>query len=248
MKLNNKFAIITGASTGIGQAIAIEFANEGAIVALVARSTDKLEKTKEIIETNGGKAEVFTADLADIQSILKLVHTIMEKTARVDILANVAGIWHGADEVYAGKNIEEMTDKVVTDTLTVGTIAPILLAKNVIPLMTHGGNILNLSGTFSEGGKGWLPYYVSKRAIEDMTIGLADDLRNRKNIQVNCISPSDTATEEYKKYFPEYIDEAVDPKKIALFAVDLCSSPTNIISGKTFVIKKNQKPFEGFHL
>lgn len=80
--------------------------------------------------------------------------------------------------------------------------APTLLSHALIPLIPTGSSIINLSGTFENGGKGWLPYYVSKRAIEDLTIGLADELKD-KGINVNYVSPSDTATDEYKRFFPE---------------------------------------------
>ena len=67
-----------------------------------------------------------------------------------------------------------------------------------------------------------MPYFVSKKGIEDLTIGLAEELKD-KDIQVNAISPSDTATEAYKKYFPQYIEEAIDPSEIGRYVVFLCS-------------------------
>lgn len=246
MKLKNKFAIVTGASTGIGRKIAIEFAKEGAFLALIARTEEKLIKTKELIEAVGGKAEVYQADLSNIGSIKELVKRIKSKTNHTDILVNVAGIWHGKDKVYAGIDFENFSQKVILDTYTVGTTAPTLLCHAFIPLLPKNGKILNLSGTFVSGAKGWLPYYVSKRAIEDLTIGLAEELKD-KNIQVNCISPSDTATEAYKKYFPQYIKDAIAPEKIAKQAVYLCSNQTNSVTGKVFVIKKGKKPYEGYH-
>jgi NAD(P)-dependent dehydrogenase (short-subunit alcohol dehydrogenase family) len=105
--------------------------------------------------------------------------------------------------------------------------------------------IVNLSGTFENGGKGWLPYYASKRALEDLTIGLAQELEER-SIQVNAVSPSDTATESYSKYFPQYMDEAISPEKIAEKIVELCQEE-NIITGKVIVMKSGTEPFEGFH-
>ena len=109
--------------------------------------------------------------------------------------------------------------------------------------MPKKSKIINISGTFESGAKGWLPYYVSKKAIEDLTIGLAQELEC-KDIQVNAISPSDCATFAYKKYFPQYINEAIAPEKIAQFVVDLCQKD---ITGKVFVLKKDQEPFESFH-
>lgn len=148
--------------------------------------------------------------------------------------------------MYAGKRFEEFPERVILDTLMVGTIAPMLLVRAFVPLMPSGSRIINISGTFESGAKGWLPYYVSKRAIEDLTIGLADELKT-KGILVNAISPSDTATEAYQKYFPQYVDGAIDPEEIAQEAVFLCSQDANEITGKVFVMKKGKTPYEGFH-
>lgn len=240
-----KTAVVTAASTGIGRTVAIEFGKNGYEVFLVARRTDELEKTKKLIEDVGGKARVFTADLSSIDSINELISSIKKETDRVDLIANIAGIWHGKEEVYAGKDFETFDQKVIIDTFCVGTIAPVLLAHGLLRLMSKGGKIINLSGTFENGGKGWLPYYVSKRSIEDFTIGLAQELEG-KGIQVNCISPSDTATDSYARFFPEFMKDAVDPIEIAEKFVEL-ANPENTLSGKVIVIKKGQQPSEQFH-
>ena len=246
MKLKDKFAVVTGASTGIGRAIAVEFAKEGGVVALVARTKNRLKTTKQLVEKTGGKAAIFVADLSKIKSINKLIAKIKKKTARIDILVNVAAIWHGKDEVYADVSFEDFSQKVILDTYTVGTTAPTLLAHAFIPLMPRRSKILNISGTFENGAKGWLPYFVSKKAIEDLTIGLAEELKE-KEIQVNCVSPSDTAIEAYKKYFPQYIKEAISPKEIAKKTVYLCSKKADNITGSVIVMKKGKKPVEGYH-
>lgn len=179
-------------------------------------------------------------------SIRNLTSQISKTKENVDILVNVAGIWHGKNEVYAGKHLEEFPERVILDMFMVGTIVPTLLVRAFAPLMASGSRIINISGTFEHGAKGWLPYFVSKRAIEDLTVGLADELKD-KGILVNAISPSDTATEAYKKYFPQYMDEAIDPEEIAREAVFLCSLDASGITGKVFVMKKGKTPYEGFH-
>ena len=163
----------------------------------------------------------------------------------INILVNVAGIWHGENQAYAGIELEKFENEVIYNTYMVGTVAPTLLAKELITVMPEGSRIVNISGTFSGGAKGWLPYYVSKRAIEDLTVGLSQELVE-KEIYVNCISPSDVATEEYKKYFPEYISDAIEPEEIAKYAVKLCDEE-NKVTGKVIVVKKGKEPFEGFH-
>lgn len=243
--MKDKFVIVTGASTGIGRATAVEFGKEGATVGLVARRIAELNKTKEMVEKAGGKAEIFQADLSNLTSTEELIKSIKAKTNKVDVLVNIAGIWHGKDEVYAGKDFESFDTKVITDTFNVGVVAPSLLAHGLIPLMPTGGFIINLSGTFENGAKGWLPYYVSKRAIEDLTIGLSQEVFD-KGILVNCVSPSDVATEEYKKYFPEDAKNALAPEEVAKFIVKLCEWKITE-TGKVWVLKKGHEPVEKFH-
>lgn len=243
--MKNKFAIVTGSSTGIGQAIAIELAAQGIQITLVGRSEERLLQTKNFIHERGGLAEVIICDLSKIDSVHDLIKNISRQTDHIDILVNVAGIWHGADEVYAGKDFESFDPKVIVDTYAVGITTPTLLSHACIPFMKSGSKILNISGTFEDGAKGWLPYFVSKRAIEDLTIGLSEELQD-KNIQVNAISPSDTATDAYKKFFPQYIEEAIEPTEIAKFAAQLCAEESTV-TGKVFVMKKDTKPFVGYH-
>jgi len=240
----NKFAIVTGASTGIGRATAIQLAKRDAHIALVARTKQKLAETKKLIEAAGGTADIFPTDLANAASINQLIDSIKSATKQVNFLVNIAGIWHSRDEVFADRDFANFPQQVILDTISVGTTAPMLLAHAFIPLMPSHSKIINLSGTFENGAKGWLPYYVSKKAIEDLTVGLSEELKD-KNIQVNGVSPSDTATQSYKKYFPQYLDESIDPKEIAKFIVKLCSDDS--ITGKIFVLKKDQQPFTNFH-
>lgn len=245
MKLKGKTAIVTGASTGMGRAIAVELAREGAFVIITARRRTELEKTGELVKKVGGGVKIIPADLSRLETINKFIEEVGKEVDRVDILVNVAGIWHGKDEVYAGKDFESFSQGVILDTLMVGTAAPMLLAHAFVSKMKKG-KILNISGTFESGAKGWVPYFVSKKAIEDLTIGLAEELKG-KGIQVNCISPSDTATEEYKKHFSQYIKDAIGPEEIAKYTVQLCSDDLVKVTGEVFVMEKGKKPYKGYH-
>lgn len=164
--MSDKFAVVTGASTGIGRAVAIELAKHNISVALVARTINRLKETKKLIDTDNSKSTLLPCDLTNIRSINNLVSEIKKETSHVDILVNVAGIWHGENEVYAEKNFDTFTQRVILDTFAVGTVAPTLLSHAFIPLMKQGSSIVNISGTFENGAKGWLPYYVSKRALK----------------------------------------------------------------------------------
>lgn len=230
---SNKYAVVTGASTGIGRAVAIQLGKQGCTVFLVARSKNKLEKTKIFVEKAGGSAEVIVADLSDVNSVKEIKQEVEKVTKELKYIFNIAGVWHGDDEVYAGKDYDAFSEKVILDTFNVGLISPALISHALIPLMPKGSSIINLSGTFENGAKGWLPYFVSKRGIEDLTVGLSEELKE-KGINVNCVSPSDTATEEYGKYFPEYAKDAQTPEEVAEIIVE--QSQKNV-TGQVIVVK-----------
>ena len=239
MKLKNKVAIVTGASTGIGRSIAIEFARQGAIVGLVSRFVEGLNQTFKAVNKVGGKGEVFVLDLRENKAIQDLAKKIKNKWKKVDVLVNVAGVYHGKDKAYFGIGFADYSVDQILETFDVGITAPTLLSHQLLPLMGGGSKIINISGTFESGAKGWLPYYVSKKAIEDFTVGLSQELRD-KQIQVNCISPSDTLTESYKKFFPEYAKEEIclKPEDVANLAVFLASEEADHITGQIIVLKQ----------
>jgi len=112
--------------------------------------------------------------------------------------------------------------------------------------MSQGAQIVNLSGTFENGVKGWLPYFASKRALEDFTVGLSQELAEAE-IYVNAVSPSDTATESYAKFFPQYMAEAVAPEVVAQEIVQLCQAG-NKTTGQVLVVQRNRGVSVGFHL
>lgn len=244
MKLKNKYALVTGASTGIGRAIAIELAKEGAGVCLVARREEKLKETQKIIEDLGGSASYVVCDLEKDGAIDELWE--QEKynaDPNLDIIVNVAGVWHDNNKALAGITYDDFKREEVIKTMKVGLLAPMLLTHLLIPSMDAGSSIVNITGTFENGARGWLPYYTSKRALEDFTIGLAQDLKE-KGIKVNAISPSDTATEEYVKYFSDDAKDANTPEDIAKKVLEIILSD---ITGQVLVMKQGREIKEGFH-
>lgn len=221
MDFKDKIVLATGASTGIGKAIATAFTNQGAQVLTTSRSSG-----------------AFPADLSTAEGIIKLTEEIKAKCASIYAIINVAAIWHTQDKVLAGIDFDKFSVQEIVSTLNVGTLAPLLLVNQLLPLMPSGGKVVNISGTFESGAKGWLPYYVSKKAIEAFTIGLAQELAN-KNIQVNCVSPSDTLTESYKKFFPQSAtpDQGVGPEQVANEVLSF-ANPSSAITGQIKIVKK----------
>lgn len=199
----------------------------------VARRIDQIDS----------RAIKFQCDLADINSINNLISTIKTKTNNIDLIANIAGVWHQNDEIYANKSFANFSQKTILDTYNVGFTAPTLLIHGLLSLMKPGSTILNLSGTFENGAKGWLSYFASKRALEDFTLGLSQELED-SGIKVIGISPSDTATEEYSRLFPDDVVGANSKE----FVVDTINRMLlEAKNGEFWVVKENQIIKDGFH-
>lgn len=240
-----KYAVVTGASSGVGGAISLELAKSGYFVALVGRNQEKLAEVSAQIKALKGESQIFPGNLNTTEGVDQLVSQLKQNTRVVNVLVNAAAIWHGENEVFAGRDFATFPESVVVDTMMVGLVSPMLLVHGLLSLMPAKSKVINITGTFESGGKGWLPYFVSKRGLEDFTLGLSQELAD-KDIRVNAISPSDVATPAYEKYFPQYYDDGIDPAEIAKFAVSLCASDSKI-TGKVFVMKKGQPVSELFH-
>jgi NAD(P)-dependent dehydrogenase (short-subunit alcohol dehydrogenase family) len=212
-------------------------AKNGYKVILTARRLAELEATLSEVVAVGGRGSLFVCDLSSKVQVQDLISFIKKSCASLYAIINVAGVWHGADKVYAGINFEDFDQSVIVETVNVGLLAPMLLIHGLLPSMGKGSKIINISGTFDTGAKGWVPYYVSKKGIESLTIGLSEDLLE-KEIEVNCISPSDTATDEYKKYFPEYIEYSLLPEEVAGQVLLLCEGESEFNTGKVIELRK----------
>jgi NAD(P)-dependent dehydrogenase (short-subunit alcohol dehydrogenase family) len=237
--MNGKVAVVTGASTGIGRAIACALAREGTHVALISRPSNRLNRTKELIEQDGGSAVTFPCDLRDVPAIERIAREIQEQFGATDFIVNCAGVWHNEDAVYAGVPLQNTPVDQILEVLEVTLVAPFILTRSLLPKMIErkSGKILQVSGTFESGASGWLHYYVAKKGLEDFTEGLAQELREHE-IQVNAVSPSDTKTEAYTKFFPDTLDkDCVTPEEIADKVLFLLSDRANNITGATIVVR-----------
>lgn len=229
MELNNKIAVVTGASRGIGREVSIELAGEGCDVLIIGRDEEKLNLTKQEILQIGRKCEIFVVDLRNLDQINTLLETIKSKYKNIDILCNVAGIYHSDSKTFFDIPYDEFPTEAITDSLEVGIRASMLLSKGLIPSMKKGGRIINTSGTFGKGEKagtfekGCMADLVTKKAIEVFTKQLAYELED-KNITVNAVCPWFVWTENVAKFFPETKDEAIPVNKVAKVYIDLIKS------------------------
>lgn len=192
--IDGKVAIITGASSGIGEATAREFAQAGAIAVLVARRIGRLEKLAHEIHKMGGTALPVQTDLTDLSQIQNLVQTTLSTYGRIDVLANIAG-WGNYDW------FEELSTKDLRNYYEVNIIGMAQLIQQVIPIMKtqRAGYILNMSSYTSEIGTPPLNVYAStKYAVK----GLNDALRRELlpwGITVIRIHPSAVSGTEFNQ-------------------------------------------------
>lgn len=237
MELGNTTAVVTGASTGIGRAIAVELGARGATVNLLGRSLAGLEETRRIISEAGGDAEVIETDLRDVGSLGGVAERI-GRGPRVSVIANVAGVWHNDDHAFHGPLLHQTPVEQTLEVLDVGIRAPMVLTALLLPFMlgAREGHVINISGTFSSGGKGWLHYFVSKKALEEFTKGLADELRDQ-GVQVNCVCPADVATEALVKFFPEDATFALAPQDVAEVVGLLLSPVARNVTGQVIEVR-----------
>jgi NAD(P)-dependent dehydrogenase (short-subunit alcohol dehydrogenase family) len=248
MDLSGKVALITGASTGIGQAIAVHLARGGADIVLTSTRLEKLKPTLEIIKSTTRVVPV-VANLNLEKDTSHLAKITKFHFGKCDIFVHAAGVWHTENKVLADLDYEKYTEAEIRLTMNIGIIAPMILINKLLPSMPPGSKIINVSHNFGTSNKvrggiagrsfseGRVPYFVSKQALEKFTVALAEDLKVR-DIQVNAISPGDTLTPAYAKFFPKFAkpDNCTTPDKVAEEVLKFCE-PNNKITGRIKVVK-----------
>ncbi len=250
MRLKNKTAIITGATSGIGKATALLFADEGADLVLTGRRIG-LGKTVEAECRQRGVRCVFVeADHSKLEDCQRVVDVALKEFNQIDILFNNAGI------VTKG-TADTTPEEVWQDTLNLNVSAVWHLCKLVIPQMKKqgGGVIVNNGSDWSVvAGRDAFPYIMSKGAVGMMTKAMALDYA-RENIRVNAVCPGDTFVDRWveKGYFegsdPVSVDAAVKeaseyipmgrfgkPEEIARAVLFLASDDSTFVTGHLLLV------------
>ncbi len=189
MRLSSQSALITGATSGIGEATALLFAREGARVAITGRNEKRGHAVTETIVNNGGRAIFLRTDVRKAAECERAVHETVKAFGRLDILFNNAGIFYPHDTIECS---EEEWDEQIDINLK-GTF---LMSKAALPGMIAQGRgviINNSSGWGIVGGDKAVAYCASKGGVVLMTKAMAID-HGRQGIRVNCICPGDVET------------------------------------------------------
>jgi 3-oxoacyl-[acyl-carrier protein] reductase len=235
--LEGQSALVTGASRGIGRAIALELARAGAAVSVNCRSRMvEAEGVVAEIRATGGQAEAFAADVSSETDIRALVQFTLRRFQRIDILVCNAGIVR--DHLTAAMKLEDWEAVIATNLR--GVFLPI---REVLPGMMHrrSGSIIALSSIAAErGGRGHANYAASKGGVNAMTRSLAIELAPR-NIRVNAIAPGIILTEmtdRIRAFADKELKSAIPmgrygrPEEVAAAVRFLASSEASYITGQ----------------
>jgi 3-oxoacyl-[acyl-carrier protein] reductase len=190
MKLENKVAIVTGASKGIGAAIAKNFAAEGAkVVVNYAHSKEGADKIVKAITDNGGIAVAIQADVSNETDVIRLFEETSKAFGTLDILVNNAGI-------YNYEPIEAVSVATVQEQLNINVLGPILTIREAVKLFgDKGGNIINISSAAANLAMATGSVYsATKAALDTITVALSKEFSG-KNIRINSILPGSVETE-----------------------------------------------------
>jgi NAD(P)-dependent dehydrogenase (short-subunit alcohol dehydrogenase family) len=256
-KLSGKVAIITGATSGIGKATALLFADEGADLVLTGRRVELGQRLENEIRQKGGRCMFVETDHCQAEHCSRVVERTLSEFGRIDILFNNAGI------VTSG-TAETTSEAVWSETLAINVTAVWRMCKLVLPHMRKQGNPqkAGTGGVIVNNGSDWsvvagrdaFPYVMSKGAVAMMTKAMALDYA-RENIRVNAVCPGDTFVERWveKGYFegsdPVTMEEAIresseyipmgrfgKPEEIARAVLFLASEDSSFVTGHLLLV------------
>ena len=199
MNLKGKTAVITGGTKGLGKALALRFAEQGAHVALCGRSQDLLKRTQLELSAFGVRTLAEQCDISDADQVQRFAERVLEEFSDVDVLVNNAALLGSRVPIaeYSAPRWEQV--------IQVNVNGLFYVTKAFLPSMIHrrSGSIINVASSVGRHGRaGWGAYAVSKFAMEGFTQTLAQEMQTY-GIRVNSVNPGAMATEMRHAAYPE---------------------------------------------
>lgn len=227
--LEGKVALITGASRGLGRALALAYAAQGAKLVINGRSEGSLKPVAEEVERAGAEVLAVPADVAAAADVERLVYAAVDRFGGIDVLVNNAGL------LGRRVKIEEYPEDEWRQVIDANLTAPFLLAKAAIPHMREGGSIINVvSGVSVEGRAEWGAYSVSKFGVEGLTQILAAESKDR-GIRANAVDPGGMRTEMRAAAYPEEDPQTrITPEENTAVFLYLASDESRDVTGQRF--------------
>jgi len=227
--LKDKVTLITGASQGLGRALALAFAREGARVVVNARSEDSVRPVAGEVEDVGGEVLAVAADVSKGADVERLVGESVDRFGKIDVLVNNAGLLgpRVAIEDYPEAEWRRIIDANLT--------GPFLVSKAAIPYLSDGASIINVvSGVSVEGRAEWGAYSASKFGVEGLNQILAAELAER-GVRVNAVDPGGMRTDMRAAAYPEEDPQTrITPEENTAVFMYLASDKSKDVTGQRF--------------
>ncbi|WP_404333159.1 SDR family NAD(P)-dependent oxidoreductase [Mesobacillus maritimus] len=230
--MKEKVVMITGASKGLGRALAIAFAKEGARLAICARTAAEILKVKTELESLGGEVLAVSADISLQRDVERFVAMTEEAYGRIHVLINNASMLGPSPMPllldYPAEDYAEV--------LRVNAVSPFLLSRRVLPgmLQRNEGSIINVTSEAGHTGyAGWGAYGISKFAVEGLTQTWADEL-SETNIRINMVDPGEMDTEMHALAVPDCDYPLAKPEDVIDVFLYLASETSTGINGQRF--------------
>jgi NAD(P)-dependent dehydrogenase (short-subunit alcohol dehydrogenase family) len=233
-KQSKKIILVTGAGSGIGQAVAVAFAELGYFVLVTGRNKNALDETVALVEQAGGNSEAVVADLGATAEIKRLAVWVSERFGRLDVLVNNAAI------ALFG-SLQDIDATVMQQHFYLNTIAPIYLTQQVIPLLRHagGGHVINISSEQALKPAAFNGLYGStKAALNFLTRSMAAEFVS-ENIRINTVAPGAVDTQMLREVTKGQevttpLGRLLQPHEIAKWVVHLVQS--DMVTGSVLLV------------
>ncbi|WHY86498.1 SDR family oxidoreductase [Neobacillus novalis] len=230
--MKDKVVMITGASKGLGRALTLAFAKEGAKLAICARTTEDLLRIKDAAMDLGAEVLAVTADISKSRDVERFVAMAEEEYGHIDVLINNASILGPSPMPL----LLDYPEEDFAEVLRVNAVSPFLVTRRVIPGMLgrNLGSIINLTSEAGQTGfAGWGAYGISKFAVEGLTQTWADEL-SETNVRVNMVDPGEMDTNMHQLAVPDCDYPLAKPEEVVEIFLYLASDRAAGINGQRF--------------